>query len=103
MHQASATTQDRDADRISFTKTLSIVRRSVTAAAAFSLQRLRRAIAAAIGELTELRAMNRRRDRRCPRVVKHRRSPYPARQRASPASIRAPRLPVIYLCSLPAP
>jgi hypothetical protein len=36
MHQASAATKHRDPDRISFTRTLNIVRRSVTAGVAFS-------------------------------------------------------------------
>ena len=57
-----------DPDRLSFTRSLRVIRRQVTDQAAFSPRRLKKAIKATITEILE--KLNHRRHRTYPRVVK---------------------------------
>jgi hypothetical protein len=77
MHQAAEST-GVDPDRVSFTRTLRLVRRQVSAQAAFSPSRLARALRHAIHEV--LRHLNTRRARSNPRVIKRKMSNWRLKQ-----------------------
>lgn len=80
MHQA-ARQADRDPDRISFTRSLRVVRRQDTDQAAFSPGRLARAVKATHAELLE-RLLPRRRRRANPRVIKRKVASWPLKRAA---------------------
>jgi hypothetical protein len=71
-----------DPDRLFFTRALNIVRRQVTAQAAFPPSRLNQAAADAITEILE-GPNPPRRHRTCPRVIKRRRTKYPPKRDAA--------------------
>lgn len=87
-----------DPDRMSFTRSVNIIRRQVTSQAAFPPQRLAAALTETISEISEIgeRPNRKRRNRTCPRVVKRaRHNSYRVKRRtdkiirhAGPADIR---------------
>ncbi|MEU9114859.1 transposase [Streptomyces sp. NPDC048483] len=78
MHQA-ALDHDVDPDRISFTRSLRIVRRQVPAQAAFSPHQTHRALTRTLAEIGQ-RLLPRRRHRTCPRVIKRKMSNWPLKR-----------------------
>ena len=90
MHQA-ALDAGTDPDRISFTRTLRLVRRQVTAQAAFPPSRLARALSRALAEIQ--RHLLTRRPRHNPRVIKRKMSNWKlkrAQHRAAPQPSQRP-------------
>ncbi|MFE4336255.1 IS4 family transposase [Streptomyces sp. NPDC056831] len=78
MHQA-AQLQREDPDRMSFTRTLRVVRRQTTGQAGFSPSRLARALTQTLREITE-RLLAPRRLRSNPRVIKRKMSNWPLKR-----------------------
>jgi hypothetical protein len=97
-HQAAAQVPDRDPDRISFSLSQDAIRRSVGRVLVISERALKRALQAAVSELSALRNRVFRRSRSCPRIRYQERSRYGNRALyPSPRSVRRP-LPQIALC-----
>jgi hypothetical protein len=78
MHRA-AREGDHDPDRISFTRSLRVVRRQVTDQAAFPPSRLARAVKATLAELLQ-RLLPARRRRTNPRVIKRKVAGWPLKR-----------------------
>lgn len=98
-YRAALQTDDHDPDRISFSAAHDVIVRSARRHTGLKASRLKAELWAAIVELTEPRALIRRRDRRCPRVVRHSRSRFPSRAlHDGPLSIRESRRPEIFVC-----
>ncbi|WP_371799352.1 hypothetical protein OG963_21770 [Streptomyces sp. NBC_01707] len=100
MHRA-ALQADHDPDRISFTRSLRVVRRQVTDLAAFSSGRLARAVKATHAELLE-RLLPPRRRRDNPRVIKRKVASWPLERAAHHVADR-PRAPVITIVNATKP
>jgi hypothetical protein len=97
-HQAAAQVPDGDPDRISFSLTQDAIRRSVGRILVISGRALKRALQAAVSELSALRNLVFRRWRSCPRILYQDRSRYGNRALySSPRSAPRP-LPQIALC-----
>jgi len=98
-YQAAATTPDRDPDRISFSLALDIIRRSVSWATGLGVRKLKAAVQHAIDALTARRALQERRDRAYPRVLRHRHPRYKSlTTHPAPGETRCPRRPQITVC-----
>lgn len=98
-YQAALETEGRDPDRISFSEAQDVIVRSARRRTGLKAARLKAELWAAIAELTEPRALIARRDRRCPRIVRHRRSRFPSRAlHDGPPSVRESRCPEIFIC-----
>ena len=78
MHQA-ALHEGIDPDRLSFTRSLRVVRRQVPAQAALSPRRLARALTRTLAEITD-RLLPERHRRTCPRVIKRKMSNWPLKR-----------------------
>lgn len=78
MHQA-ALHEGLDPDRLSFTRSLRVVRRQVPAQAGLSPGRLAGALIRTLAEITE-RLLPERRHRTCPRVIKRKMSNWPLKR-----------------------
>jgi hypothetical protein len=99
VYQAAITISDRDPDRISFSLAQDAITRSVSRATGLALAKLRAVLQHAIRELTKRSALISRRDRACPRLVRHKWRPYPNRTtHPSPAAVHQPRRPQIIVC-----
>jgi hypothetical protein len=99
VYQAAVTIPERDPDRISFSLAQDAIMRSISRATGLVVRKLSAALQHAIRELTQRRALISRRDRACPRIVRHRWTRYRSKTtHPSPAAVHQPRRPQIFLC-----
>jgi hypothetical protein len=86
----AAEAADLDPDRISYTRTLRLVRRTATGTAAFPPDDWDEALPVILADIAD-KPNPERRDRSCPRAVKRaRHNSYPVKKPGQPASIRHP-------------
>ncbi len=96
-YQAAMLIEERDPDRISFTLAKDAVGRSACRGTGLKVSRLKAAVQLAVGELTPDRAQVSRRDRGCPRIVRHKGHKYASRAlHDGPVSTRKSRRPAIF-------
>jgi hypothetical protein len=101
-YQAAMMLPQRDPDRISFSLAQNRVTSSVKKVPGLQVRRLGSATHYAARLLSDTRHLVQRRDRACPRVVRHKRSRLASRgSYRGPASYPQDRRPDIYLCGAP--
>lgn len=101
-YQAAMMLPERDPDRISFSLAQNRIAVSVKKVAGLQVRRLGSATHYAARLLSDTRHLVQRRDRACPRVVRHKRSRFASRgSYQGPASYPQDRRPDIYLCGAP--
>ena len=90
-------TADRDPDRISFSLAQDQIRGSASQPTGLKVSRLSATVRDAVAVLAQARELLTRRDRTCPRVVRHRGRRFPSRAAyAGPPSARQPRRPQVF-------
>ena len=103
--QAAMQTADRDPDRISFSLAQDQIRGSASQPTGLKVSRLSATVRDAVAVLAQPRELLTRRDRACPRVVRHRGRRFPSRAvYQGPRSTHQPRRPEVFpLEPLPEP
>lgn len=97
VYKAAMETPDRDPDRICFSLAQDQIRISASQPTGLKVARLAAAARHAVRVLSQDRELVTRRDRACPRVVRHRRQHFPSRALLhEPASTHRPRRPDIF-------
>ena len=101
-YQAAMMLPERDPDRISFSLARNRIASSVKKVPGLQVRRLSSAAHYAACLLSDTRHLVQRRDRSCPRVVRHKRSRFGSRgSHRGLLSQHQPRRPQIYLCGAP--
>jgi hypothetical protein len=95
--QAALETANRDPDRISFSLAQDQIRASASQPTGFKVSRLAATVRDAVAVLAQARELLTRRDRACPRIVRHRGRRFPSRAAyQGPRSNRQPRRPEVF-------
>jgi hypothetical protein len=97
VYQAAMATSDRDPDRICFSLAQDQIRDSASQPSGLKVSRLSANVRDAVRVLAQPRELLTRRDRACPRIVRHRRHRFPSRAlHQGPPSTRQPRRPDVF-------
>jgi hypothetical protein len=99
-YKASHGVAEPDPDRISFTTSLRILRRSATSGVGRLAHLLHHGLKLALAELRQLRNQVIRRHRQCPRVVGHQQPRYPSRRRPVTPSVTFSEPPTVFVCGV---